>query len=178
MSSDSCRCAQRTTTKLRCAIIPVLVASDGEHRELVPPRSAGDKVASRVNRVSARNSTGDWRITCWTGGSLVSGRLIRSFLFGTEPRDPAAMLAVIVILLAVAALACWAQREGRLGSMLPLLSVTSRGVLAHPVELEWPAVGNTCSRVSAGTFRSPSPQQSINVTNRREFRNEGTIPSV
>lgn len=41
-------------------------------------------------------------------GALATGRLIRSFLFGTEARDPAAILAVVLILLAVAAAACWA----------------------------------------------------------------------
>ncbi|MBV8847255.1 MAG: FtsX-like permease family protein [Bryobacterales bacterium] len=55
-------------------------------------------------------------------GALASGRLIRSFLFGTEPRDPAAMLAVIVILLAVAALACWgpARRASRIDPAVAL----------------------------------------------------------
>jgi predicted permease len=41
-------------------------------------------------------------------GALAAGRLIRSFLFGTEARDPGAILAVVLILLAVAAVACWA----------------------------------------------------------------------
>ncbi len=42
------------------------------------------------------------------GGALAAGRLIESFLFATEARDPAAISAVVVILLAVAAMACWA----------------------------------------------------------------------
>jgi putative ABC transport system permease protein len=55
-------------------------------------------------------------------GALASGRLIRSFLFGTEARDPAAILAVIVILLAVAALACWgpARRASRVDPAVAL----------------------------------------------------------
>lgn len=43
-----------------------------------------------------------------TTGALAAGRLIRSFLFNTEAIDPAALLATVLILLAVAGLACWA----------------------------------------------------------------------
>jgi predicted permease len=55
-------------------------------------------------------------------GALGSGRLIRSFLFGTEAHDPAAMLGVIVILVAVAALACWgpARRASRIDPAVAL----------------------------------------------------------
>ncbi len=59
-------------------------------------------------------------------GALPSGRQIRTLLFWAEARDPTAILAVIAILLAVAALACWVQREGCRGSILQLLSVLSR----------------------------------------------------
>lgn len=41
-------------------------------------------------------------------GAFAAGRLIQGFLFGTGARDPAPMLGVIVVLVAVAALACWA----------------------------------------------------------------------
>ena len=40
--------------------------------------------------------------------ALAAGRLISSFLFGTAPRDPVAISAVVVMLLLVASLACWA----------------------------------------------------------------------
>ena len=40
--------------------------------------------------------------------ALAAGQLIRSFLFGTEARDPAAISAVVVMLLLVATVACWA----------------------------------------------------------------------
>ena len=40
--------------------------------------------------------------------ALAAGRLIGSFLFGTQARDPAAISAVAAILLLVAAAACWA----------------------------------------------------------------------
>jgi putative ABC transport system permease protein len=54
--------------------------------------------------------------------SLAAGRLIRSFLFGTEARDPAAMLAVVALLLAVAAMACWApaRRASRIDPAIAL----------------------------------------------------------
>ena len=40
--------------------------------------------------------------------ALAAGQLISSFLFGTEPRDPAAISAVVLTLFLVAAVACWA----------------------------------------------------------------------
>jgi predicted permease len=43
-----------------------------------------------------------------TAGALAAERLIRSFLFDTEAIDPAALLATVLMLLAVAGLACWA----------------------------------------------------------------------
>ena len=48
--------------------------------------------------------------------------LIGSFLFGTEPRDPAAISAVVVMLLLVAAVACWApaRRASRIDPMAAL----------------------------------------------------------
>jgi putative ABC transport system permease protein len=45
--------------------------------------------------------------------ALAAGRLIRIFLFGTEAHDPAAMLAVVALLLAVAAMACWAPVDAK-----------------------------------------------------------------
>jgi putative ABC transport system permease protein len=53
---------------------------------------------------------------------LAAGQLIRTFLFGTEPRDPAAISAVVLILLAVAAVACWApaRRASRIDPILAL----------------------------------------------------------
>jgi len=55
-------------------------------------------------------------------GALATGRLIRSFLFGTEARDPAAILAVVLTLLAVAAVACWApaRRASRIDPAVAL----------------------------------------------------------
>ena len=55
-------------------------------------------------------------------GALAAGRLIRSFLFGTEARDPAAILAVVLILLVVAAVACWApaRRASRIDPAVAL----------------------------------------------------------
>jgi predicted permease len=56
------------------------------------------------------------------GGALAAGRLIGSFLFATEARDPAAISAVVVTLLAVAALACWApaRRASRIDPIAAL----------------------------------------------------------
>jgi ABC-type antimicrobial peptide transport system permease subunit len=55
-------------------------------------------------------------------GALAVGRLIQRFLFGTEPRDVPAMLAVVVLLLAVAAMACWApaRRASRIDPAIAL----------------------------------------------------------
>ena len=55
-------------------------------------------------------------------GALATGRLISSFLFGTEARDPAAILVVVLILLAVAAVACWApaRRASRIDPAVAL----------------------------------------------------------
>jgi predicted permease len=54
--------------------------------------------------------------------ALAAGQLISGFLFGTEPRDPAAISAVVVILLVVAAGACWApaRRASRIDPMAAL----------------------------------------------------------
>jgi putative ABC transport system permease protein len=54
--------------------------------------------------------------------ALGVGQLIRSFLFGTEPRDPAAIAAVAILLLIVAALACWApaRRASRISPIAAL----------------------------------------------------------
>jgi hypothetical protein len=38
--------------------------------------------------------------------ALAAGQLIRSFLFGTEARDPAAISAVVMLQLVIAAVAC------------------------------------------------------------------------
>jgi ABC-type antimicrobial peptide transport system permease subunit len=55
-------------------------------------------------------------------GALVAAQLIRSFLFGTETRDPEAISAVVLILLVVAVVACWApaQRASRIDPMTAL----------------------------------------------------------
>jgi putative ABC transport system permease protein len=55
-------------------------------------------------------------------GALAAGQLISSFLFGTEPRDPAAISAVVAVLLLVAAAACWApaRRASRIDPMAAL----------------------------------------------------------
>jgi putative ABC transport system permease protein len=55
-------------------------------------------------------------------GALASGRLIDSFLFGTQARDPAALFAAIGILFTVAALACWgpARRASRIDPAVAL----------------------------------------------------------
>ena len=54
--------------------------------------------------------------------ALAAGQLIRSFLFGTEAHDPAAISAVVLILLLVAAGACWApaRRASRIDPMTAL----------------------------------------------------------
>ncbi len=54
--------------------------------------------------------------------ALAVGKLISGFLFGTEPRDPAAIAAVVVMLLLVAGLACWApaRRASRIDPMAAL----------------------------------------------------------
>src|SRR5262249_55203705 len=54
--------------------------------------------------------------------ALAAGQLIRSFLFGTAARDPAAILAVAVIIMLVGAVACWApaQRASRIEPMAAL----------------------------------------------------------
>jgi putative ABC transport system permease protein len=56
------------------------------------------------------------------GGALAAGRLLGSFLFATEARDPAAISAVVVTLLAVAAVACWApaRRASRIDPIAAL----------------------------------------------------------
>ena len=55
-------------------------------------------------------------------GALAAGQLIRSFLFATEARDPAAISAVALMLLLVATLACWApaRRASRIDPMAAL----------------------------------------------------------
>src|SRR5207244_7554222 len=54
--------------------------------------------------------------------ALAAGQLISSFLFGTEPRDPAAISAVALTLLLVAAVACWVpvRRASRIDPMAAL----------------------------------------------------------
>jgi len=54
--------------------------------------------------------------------ALAAGRLISSFLFGAQARDPAAISAVAAILLLVAAAACWApaRRASRIDPMTAL----------------------------------------------------------
>jgi putative ABC transport system permease protein len=54
--------------------------------------------------------------------ALAAGQWIRSFLFGTEAHDPAAISAVVLLLLLVAALACWApaRRASRIDPMTAL----------------------------------------------------------
>jgi putative ABC transport system permease protein len=54
--------------------------------------------------------------------ALAAGKLIGSFLFGTEPGDPAAISAVVVMLLLVAAAACGspARRASRIDPMAAL----------------------------------------------------------
>ena len=56
------------------------------------------------------------------GAALAVGQLIRSFLFGIEAYNPAAILAVVVLLLVVATLACWAPawRASRIDPMAAL----------------------------------------------------------
>ena len=54
--------------------------------------------------------------------ALAAGKLIGSFLFGTQARDPAAISAVAAILLLVAAAACWApaRRASQIDPMTAL----------------------------------------------------------
>ena len=54
--------------------------------------------------------------------ALAAGQLIGSFLFGTEARDPMAILAVVMMLLLVALAACWApaRRASRIDPMAAL----------------------------------------------------------
>jgi putative ABC transport system permease protein len=54
--------------------------------------------------------------------ALAAGQLISSFLFGTEARDPAAISAVVVMLLLVSVVACWApaRRAARIDPMAAL----------------------------------------------------------
>lgn len=53
------------------------------------------------------------------GGALVAARLVRSQLFGVSPFDPGIFVAVMILLFAIAALACWlpAQRATRVNPM-------------------------------------------------------------
>jgi ABC-type antimicrobial peptide transport system permease subunit len=55
-------------------------------------------------------------------GALAAGKLISGFLFGTQPRDPAAISTVVFMLLLVAGLACWApaRRASRIDPMTAL----------------------------------------------------------
>jgi putative ABC transport system permease protein len=57
-------------------------------------------------------------------GSLALSRLLRSFLYEVEPNDPATLLAVATLLIAVALLACWAptRRATRVDPMRTLRS--------------------------------------------------------
>ena len=56
--------------------------------------------------------------------ALAAGRLISGFLFGTQARDPAAILAVILMLLAVAGVASWVpvRKAARLDPAVALRS--------------------------------------------------------
>ena len=56
------------------------------------------------------------------GLALAAGQLIRSFLFGTEATNPAAISAVVLMLLLVAVVACWApaRRASRIDPMAAL----------------------------------------------------------
>lgn len=53
------------------------------------------------------------------GGALVLSRVLRSFLYQVEPNDPATLVAVAMIFIGVALLACWApaQRATRVDPM-------------------------------------------------------------
>jgi putative ABC transport system permease protein len=54
--------------------------------------------------------------------ALAAGKLIGGFLFDTEPRDPAAIATVVILLLLIAGLACWApaRRASRIDPMAAL----------------------------------------------------------
>src|SRR5262249_44492173 len=58
------------------------------------------------------------------GGALTAAKLLSSFLFDTDARDPAAMTAVVLILLAVAVAACLmpARRATRIDPAVALRS--------------------------------------------------------
>jgi ABC-type antimicrobial peptide transport system permease subunit len=51
-----------------------------------------------------------------------AGQLLSSFLFGIGPRDPATIAAVVMLLLGVAAMACWipARRASRIDPLIAL----------------------------------------------------------
>ena len=53
---------------------------------------------------------------------LIAGQLLSSFLFGVGARDPATISAVVILLLGVAAIACWipARRASRIDPMIAL----------------------------------------------------------
>jgi putative ABC transport system permease protein len=55
-------------------------------------------------------------------GALAAGRFLASFLFGTPAHDPAAISAVVLLLLLVALAACWtpARRAARIDPMVAL----------------------------------------------------------
>ena len=46
-------------------------------------------------------------VLCGVAGSLVLSRVLRSFLFGVEPTDPATLIVVGLLFVFVALLACW-----------------------------------------------------------------------
>jgi putative ABC transport system permease protein len=55
-------------------------------------------------------------------GALATGQLLSSLLFGVSARDPATYAAVLFVLLAVAAVACWrpARRASRIDPAVAL----------------------------------------------------------
>lgn len=54
--------------------------------------------------------------------ALSAGQLLSSFLYGVEARDPATIAAVVILLLAVGAAACWlpARRASRIDPLIAL----------------------------------------------------------